>query len=225
MPGEASRGLRHESATNVATATVRTLQPRWPMLRSHALSKRQSPTRAPVRAAHFAAAALVLSTLHCGHEAAPRDLGRSDTGGTSPAGGVSGGTGGTPAAGSSATAAGNGGTPAGNGGTPAGAGSGSGGSFRNPCDPWPMTQACLTPEEVAARGGSHSTMGSGGEQSGAGGEDSASEGGARNGLPTTTECPELPPNSIVSPCVDGIGGPPTHVSVGRCCWTCRMVCG
>lgn len=173
------------------------------------------------RARHLVATGLVLSTLQCGGEAAERDRGTGAVGSASPDGDVAAGAGGTPSAG-------NGGAPAGSGGMPpAGAagggngGSGSGG-FRNPCDPWPMTQACLAPEQITARAGS----GSGGAQSGTAGQPSAGEAGTESGPPTTTnDCPELPPNSYLPPCVDGIGGPPTHVSAGLCCWTCRMVCG
>jgi hypothetical protein len=141
------------------------------------------------------------------------------------------------------------------------------GGVRNVCDPWPMTQGCLTVEQIemlrAAAAGASAGVGGAGQgarpifpQAGFGGFGTAGDGGSGAGGVTTSggasgtagtesagspgidgsggaadpplvpsDCPSLPRNSRLMPCVDGISGPPTHVQGGMCCWTCRMVCG
>jgi hypothetical protein len=178
---------------------------------------------------------------------------------------TTGGTGGAAATGGGGT----GGVTAGAGGVATGGtggvAMGGTGGLPNPCEPWPMTTACLTIEEIEMRiamagqsnegarpilptAGAAGAIGTGGVGTGGIGAGGIGTGGigaggmagsasagsagmagssgmAGGGPEDPSDCPELPANSRVFQCVDPIGGPATSVQGGRCCWTCRMVCG
>jgi hypothetical protein len=85
-----------------------------------------------------------------------------------------------------------------------------------------MTTLCLTVEEIEMRNQAAAGASSGGS-SGASGDAGAA--GAPGVPDDPSDCPLLPRNSVVFPCVDGIVAPASSVQGGKCCWQCRMVCG
>jgi hypothetical protein len=144
--------------------------------------------------------------------------GRSGAGGGAGAGTSGAGTSGAGTSGAGTSGAGTG-----------GAGTG-GATPRDLCNPWPRTNMCLTVAEIEGRIRAAEADGGAGAPAGSAGTagSSAGEAGAASEpvVPQTTgDCPMLPPNSLVYPCVDGIVEPATSVMNDECCWNCRTVCG
>lgn len=113
-------------------------------------------------------------------------------------------------------------------------GPGTGGGFKNPCDPWPMSQVCYGYDELVAmsRGGAAGAAGAqsgnagDGVGAGAGGKAPAAGAAGSGFVPMfPADCPAYSgtPNRLL--CVDGPTGPATSVQAGKCCWLCRMICG